>query len=65
MDLAAHDPDPARRAWALYYVGLAHERMDRFDVARDLYQELAERADAPNDVRTSAQGGLRRLSPPP
>jgi tetratricopeptide (TPR) repeat protein len=65
MDVAAHDPDPARRAWALYYVGLAHERMDRVDVARDLYQELAERADAPDDVRASAQGGLRRLPPQP
>ncbi len=48
-------------AEALYYVGVAHERMDRADVATRLYGELLQQADAPAEVRRLAQQGLERL----
>jgi len=61
VQLAETDPDPARAAQALYYVGLAHERMGRPEVAAKLYRELLARKNLPAEVRTKAQTGLRRV----
>ena len=61
VQLAETEPDPARAAQALYYVGLAHERMGRPEVAARLYRELLERNNAAAEVRTQAQAGLSRV----
>jgi len=64
MQLAVSDADPALAAAALYYVGLAHERMGRPDVAWRLYGQLADRTDIPDEIRASARDGRHRLTPP-
>jgi len=61
VQLAETDPDPARAAQALYYVGLAHERMGRPELAANLYRELLARENLPAEVRTKTQAGLRRV----
>ena len=63
LNLAETDNDRGRAALALYYVALAHERLGRADVARPLYEELAQRAEAPEDVKTRARAALQRLKP--
>ena len=63
LNLSETDPDRGRAAWALYYVARAHERLERTDVARSLYEELLQRVDAPEDVRASARAALQRLNP--
>jgi tetratricopeptide (TPR) repeat protein len=60
-ELAETDADPARAAEALYYLGLAHERMGRPEVAIRLYRELLARENLPAEVRTLARAGLRRV----
>ncbi len=61
VQLAETEPDPARAAQALYYVGLAHERMGRPELAAKLYRELLARENLPTQVRTKTQAGLRRV----
>lgn len=61
VQLTETDPDPAQAAQALYYVGLAHERMGRPEVAARLYRELLARENLPAEVRTKTQAGLRRV----
>jgi tetratricopeptide (TPR) repeat protein len=63
LNLSETVPDRSRAALALYYVALAHERLDRADVARSLYEELLQRADAPETVKTNARAALQRLTP--
>ncbi len=60
LALSERTPDPALAAEALYYVGVAHERMDRADVAADIYRELLERSDLPPRLRKRVQAGLAR-----
>jgi tetratricopeptide (TPR) repeat protein len=62
MSLAETDPDVSRRAWALYYVGLAHERMDRPDVAAKAYREVTEQPALPAGLTALANEGLERTS---
>lgn len=62
MDVIAADADRALVADALYYVGMAHERLGRTDVAKRTFETLADRADAPDDVRARARAALDRLS---
>jgi tetratricopeptide (TPR) repeat protein len=61
LRLAEEQPDPSSSASALYYVGLAHERMGRGDVAKGIYSELLQRDDTPADVRADCRMGLRRI----
>ncbi len=61
LDLSLGDSDPAVATLALYYVGLAHERMGQRDIAAKLYRELLERPDAPEDTRAEARQGLERI----
>lgn len=61
--LAESDSDPARVATALYYVGLAYERMGRHDAARTLYQDVLRRSEAPEEMRTRAEQALEALRP--
>lgn len=61
LSLAETDPDAARAALALYYAGLAHERMGRADVAGKLYEELLQRADVDAEVKTRARQALDRM----
>jgi hypothetical protein len=53
--------DRALAAWALYYVGLAHEGLNRPDVAADQYRELRSREDLPTDLRADVESALERL----
>lgn len=61
LALAASESDPAVAAAALYYAGLAHERLGRNDVARTLYAEAAERPAAPAELREQARAAMQRL----
>ncbi len=61
LALAASETDPAVVATALYYAGLAHERLGRGDVARGLYAEAAERPAAPPEIREKARTAAQRL----
>jgi TolA-binding protein len=61
LQLAETAPDPALAATALYYVGVAHERLARADVARRIYRELLQRDDLPAPVRADATQALQRL----
>lgn len=61
LDLAENDPDPGRSAAALYYVGLAHERMSRPDVARSCYEDVLRRPSSPPAIQADARAGLERL----
>lgn len=65
LSLAEHDPDPLVRARALYYAGMALERLERADAAREVYAELLRRPDVPDDVRGLAQAALAQLEPDP
>lgn len=60
LALSERTPNPTLAAEALYYVGVAHERMDRADVAADIYRELLERSDIPPRLRKLAADGLAR-----
>jgi tetratricopeptide (TPR) repeat protein len=53
--------DRALAAKALYYVGLAHEGLNRPDVAADQYRELRSREDLPADLRAEVEAALERL----
>jgi len=53
-------PNPRLTAEALYYVGVAHERLDRAEVATRFYRELWQRADVPAEIQRLAQQGLER-----
>jgi tetratricopeptide (TPR) repeat protein len=61
LDLAETAAEPDLAATALYYVGLAHERMEQTDVAGGIYRELLERGDVPERVRADAAAALERL----
>ncbi|MFQ5805705.1 MAG: tol-pal system YbgF family protein [Phycisphaerae bacterium] len=61
LALAESAPSRGLSADALYYVGVAHERMERADVAAELYRELLRREDLPADLRRLAERGLQRL----
>jgi tetratricopeptide (TPR) repeat protein len=61
LALSESATDPGLAAEALYYVGVAHERMDRADVAVVLYRELLQRPEIPAEVRRLAERGLERL----
>lgn len=53
--------DPALAAEALYYVAAAHERMDRADVAANLYRELSQRGDLPAELRRLVEQRLTEI----
>lgn len=61
MSLSERTRDPLLAARALYNVGLAHERLNRPNVARGIYRRLAERADLPDELRSMARDGLERV----
>jgi thioredoxin-like negative regulator of GroEL len=61
LALAESTLDHSLAANALYYVGVAHERMDRADVAAAIYRELLQRGDLPAELRQPAQRSLNRL----
>jgi hypothetical protein len=65
MALAEPPADPAIIAEARYYVGLAHERMQRGDVAESMYRQVIQQPDAPAEIRTLAEAGLERVSRQP
>ncbi len=58
--MTALDRGIARQA--LYYVGLAHERLSRPDVAASTYRELLADPNLPAEVRELATAGLKRVS---
>ena len=58
---AAETTDRDLSARALYYVGLAHEGLNRPDVAADQYRELRGRNDLPDDLRAEVEAALERL----
>jgi hypothetical protein len=45
----------------LYYVGVAHERLERADVAIGIYEELIGREAATSEIRSASREALRRL----
>lgn len=53
--------DPETNAAALYYTGLAHERLGRPDVAAGIYKELAARDGLPEKIRDDVEAALERL----
>lgn len=59
--LADGSADAALACEALYYAALAHERLDRPDVAETLYRELRNRADLPDSLRARVIEGLNRV----
>lgn len=61
LGVATAEADRARQADALYYVGLAHERLDRPDVAAQVYRELLERDDLPTELRERVRQRLAAL----
>lgn len=61
LALSESTTDERLAAEALYYVAVAHERMDRADVAARLYQELSQRGGVPPEIRQRARRGLERL----
>ncbi|MBU0640513.1 MAG: hypothetical protein KKB50_16745 [Planctomycetes bacterium] len=61
VNLAESTRNRAQAAEALYYVGLAHERLGRTDVATALYRELAAGADVPELWKAQARASLRRI----
>jgi len=69
MALSEATADRALAATALYYVGVAHQRMGRVDVARRLYRELLTREETPTEIAQRAREVLQRLgageAPPP
>ncbi len=62
LALSADAREQATAPLALYYAGLAHERMGRTDVAQSLYAELLERDNLANEVQTLARAGLARIA---
>ncbi len=61
LELAENHRDPAISRTSLYYVGLAHEGIERPGVARDMYVELLKDESTPDDVRGLAREGLKRV----
>jgi tetratricopeptide (TPR) repeat protein len=61
MHLAQNAADPGLAVEALYYAGLAHERIDRPDVAEELYREVLGKDAAGAEARLLAGKGLERL----
>lgn len=61
MALSEATTDRALAATALYYAGVAHQRMGRADVARRLYRELLTRKETPADIAQRAREVLQRL----
>ncbi len=61
MLVEAARPGPAIAAEAVYYSAVAHERMDRADVAIELYRELLEREGAPAEWKQKAGLSIKRL----
>ena len=61
LRLSESATEPAVATAALYYLGVAHERMERPDVAQRLYRELLGRPDVPDAVRADAAAALKRL----
>jgi len=61
LRIAETDAVPPRATLALYYAGVAHERLDRPDVAETLYREILQRSDAPDEVEALARTGLARV----
>lgn len=61
MLVEAARPDPALAAEAVYYSAVAHERMDRVDVAIELYQELIGRENTPAEWKHKAGLSIKRL----
>lgn len=59
--LAEDAQPPPIRFEALYYAGVAQERLDRPDIARALYREVINSADASEAVRGLAEAALERL----
>jgi tetratricopeptide (TPR) repeat protein len=53
--------DRSLAAEALYYVGLAHERMERADIAAGIYRELLRQNGLPAETQRLAVQGLKRL----
>ena len=63
MAVVAASSDARLTTTALYYVGLAHERMGRADVARQVYREASETFGVSTEIETLAREGLQRLQP--
>jgi hypothetical protein len=61
LALAQRTPDPRVAATALYYVAVAHERLNRPDVARGLYAEVLADSACPPPLRERAQRAADRL----
>ncbi len=52
---------PDLNAVALYYVAVAHEGLNRPEIAADIYKELSTRANLPSEVREPVVAALSRL----
>lgn len=63
LAVATGSPDARQATAALYYAGLAHERMGRTDVARQMYREALETFGVSPRVEALAREGLRRVRP--
>jgi len=61
LQLSERTRDGAVAAEAIYCVGLAHEKMNRADVATRLYQELLTRPDLSAELRARVQVRLEQL----
>ena len=62
LQLATHTRDSEMSCKALYYVGLAHERLRRTDVAAQVYRDLLRRENVPGAIREAAEAGLKRAT---
>ncbi len=61
LKLADSTTDRTLAARALYHVALAHERLERADVALDLYSKLLDRDDLPAELREQVRRQLSSL----
>jgi len=61
LEVAETAPDRLVATTALYYAGVAHQRLGRKDVARRLYRELLNRDDTPASVKDRARVALAEV----
>ena len=61
LKLAESADSRSLAAEALYYVAFAHERLDRVDVALDIYSQLLDREDLRAEVRENVRRRLENL----
>jgi tetratricopeptide (TPR) repeat protein len=61
LGVAEGEFPPGTRAQALYYVGVAHEKLSEPEIAQRMYERLVGDQATPEDVRKKAAADLKRL----